>query len=159
MIAQAEKEQRGAGHALTSPSFCCRAPDWLLQSSPTQVHRCRPTALVILQPHPVVALAQGDVRTVGSRLVLPLVNEQRVAHPQTHAVIGEDGKAVGLGLEPHIALPASGEVVRRDAGAGEGGAPVEIYRKFLADKPRGLMVCLPDFEMALLSHRQSDGQS
>jgi len=50
---------------------------WLLQSSPIQMHPCRTTGLIVLQPHPVVALAQGDISLEGSHLgILPGLDEE-----------------------------------------------------------------------------------
>ena len=63
----------------------------------------------------MVALAQSDIGLEGGNVgMLPLVNEQPVIHPQAHAVIGEYGEAIGVGLKPHVALPAGGEVIGGD---------------------------------------------
>jgi len=67
---------------------CHRDSGWLPQSSPAQLHCCPNACLEVLQPHPMVALAQSDVGLEGGNLrMLPLVNEQPSIHPQAHAVV------------------------------------------------------------------------
>jgi len=69
---------------------------WLLQSSPAQMHPCRTTGLIVLQPHTVVALAQGDISLECGHLgILPGLDEQTVIYPQPRSIIYAKGEVVG----------------------------------------------------------------
>src|SRR5207248_2034548 len=82
--------------------------------------------LVVLHADHQAATRQDDLGGEGACLILPLVEDLLVAHPDPHAVVAADVEAVPAAIETDRAQEAGAEAVGREAVAGAVAAPVVV---------------------------------